>query len=197
MRPRVFHLALSSFFLLLLYFTRSQSAIHATALVTLTLAVIFDPFAESDVIPNVQKSIIHKHTRSILTTLNKRGFGGCVEDVAPSIANKYGAERIASKCVSYLANSRYIPLSYTGLSLIGAMGTVKSLHPMFINDGKVHLTVLRWFWEAIRGPQESISEYDFIYEKDYDWSILPVDILSILWVCVPAFRRSHIAWRIG
>ncbi|KAG9040438.1 hypothetical protein FS837_000614 [Tulasnella sp. UAMH 9824] len=62
---------------------------------------------------------------------------------------------------------------------------------MFINDVKVHLTVLQWFWEAIRGPQEIIPEYDFIHEDNFDWSILPVDILPVLWMCAPAFQQSH------
>ncbi|KAG9032164.1 hypothetical protein FS837_002794 [Tulasnella sp. UAMH 9824] len=168
-----------------------QSATNAIALTTLGLAVIFDPLSESDAIGNPDKSILHKHARNILTTLSTSPFRECIKDIAHSVANTYGAERITSKCMSYLANPGYMSRSFTGLCLLGAMAAAKSLHPKFINDGKVHLAIIQWFWEAIRGPQEIIPEDNVFPDNNYDWGMLPVDTLFSICVVAQHLSSEH------
>lgn len=186
-----FRFYISSFeecYLILTLWTYSHDAASVPAFGTLALAVIFDPLADSGRIDGTPSHIAHRQARHILNALSCSQFSGCFQDIAPSVANKYGAKRITSICNSYFANPRYISRCYTGLGLCAAMASAKSLHPSFINEGKVHLTILRWFWKTFGEPQESHpddKEYD---DGKHDLKLLPGDSLSCLWTCVPTFN---------
>ncbi|KAG9032163.1 hypothetical protein FS837_002793 [Tulasnella sp. UAMH 9824] len=157
----------------------------APVLGTLALAVIFDPVADHGGLDGIHRSIAQRHARNILTALSSFGLNWCFEDIASSVANKYGVKRITSMCNSYFANTRYIGRCYTGLRLCGAMASAESLHPDFINEGKLHLTVLRWYWRTFRGPQENHPDDKEAGDTIHDLRLLPGDSLAMLWASVP------------
>ncbi|KAG9040437.1 hypothetical protein FS837_000613 [Tulasnella sp. UAMH 9824] len=61
------------------------------------------------------------------------------------------------------------------------MASAESLHPDFINEGKLHLTVLRWYWKTFRGPQENHPDDKEAGHTIHDLRLLPGDSLSMLW----------------
>ncbi|KAG9040439.1 hypothetical protein FS837_000615 [Tulasnella sp. UAMH 9824] len=157
---------------------------NAPALVSLALAVVFDPIADLCLMDGIHKDMAHRQVANILITFSAGQLSWCFEDIAPSIANKYGAKRITSTCNSYFANPRYITRGYTGLSLCAAIAAAKSLHPKLITEGKIHLTILQWFWKAFRGPEEVDPDDKMAGDVQLDLSLLPADLLSILWAII-------------
>lgn len=144
--------------------------------------------ADLPVMDDIHRDMAHRQATNILITLNTDQLSWCFEGIVPSIANKYGAKRITSTCNSYFANPRYVTRGYTGLSLCVFITAAKSLHSKFINEDKMHLTILQWFWKAFRGPQTVDPDDKMASDVQLDLSLLPADILSILWACVHTFN---------
>ncbi|KAG8946445.1 hypothetical protein FRC00_009567, partial [Tulasnella sp. 408] len=159
----------------------SQSSMNVRQLASLALAVIFDPLAESNAIEIMTRDLAHRYARNILALVDRQRDVGCYPEIAPLVAHRYGAKRILPKCSSYFANPRYIARCGAGLRLCGAMAPAKAIQPRLINDAKLHLTIIRWYWKSFRGPQEVPPEDKEVGHKDQDLTELPADVLTVLW----------------
>ncbi|KAG9039676.1 hypothetical protein FS837_000938, partial [Tulasnella sp. UAMH 9824] len=174
-----------------------QSSINLNQLASFALAVIFDPFTDSNVIDFMTKELAHKNARSILMRVNAGRSSGCYGEIAPLVVNKYGAKRIVSKCSLYFANPRYIARCYTGLGLCAAVAPARALHPNFINDGKIHLIIIQWFWKSFRGPQELPPEDKEVDHGNHDLTAQAADVLSVLWAitsCLSSDLRKKLIY---
>ncbi|KAG8912435.1 hypothetical protein FRC00_004508, partial [Tulasnella sp. 408] len=140
-----------------------QRSINLNQLASFALAVIFDPLADSNAIEFMTKELAHKNARSILMRVNAGRISGCYGEIAPLVVNKYIA-----RC-------------YTGMGLCAAVAPARALHSKFINDGKVHLRILQWFWKSFRGPQEIPPEDKEVDHGNHDLTGQAADVLSVLW----------------
>ncbi|KAG8928658.1 hypothetical protein FRC01_005602 [Tulasnella sp. 417] len=158
-----------------------QSSMNARQLAALALAVLFDPLGDSNKIDSMTTHLAHKYAINILLQVNASQDSGLYTEVAPLVANRFGAKRIVSKCSSYFANPRYFVRCCAGLGLCQAVAPAKAIQPRFINDGKLHLTILRWYWKAFRGPQEVPPEDVGSTHDHHDLTELSAGIICGLW----------------
>ncbi|KAG9040441.1 hypothetical protein FS837_000610 [Tulasnella sp. UAMH 9824] len=133
------------------------------------------------------RELAHRYARNILIHVDRYRDAGCYPEIAPLVAHRYGAKRILPKCNSYFANPRYIARCGAGLRLCAAIAPAKAIQPRFINDAKLHLTVIQWYWKSFRGPQEVPPEDKEIGRKDQDLTELPADVLTVLWSITHSF----------
>ncbi|KAG8928657.1 hypothetical protein FRC01_005601 [Tulasnella sp. 417] len=158
-----------------------QSSMNVRQLAALALAVLFDPLEDSNAIDSMTTQLAQRNARNILIEVNRSADTRCYPEVVPMVVNKFGAKRIISKCSSYFANPRYIDRCSEGLCLCGVVVAAKAIQPRFINDGKLHLTILRWYWKAFRGPQEVPPEDVGTTHDHHDLTEMVKDILCVLW----------------